>query len=540
MDRFAWLRVVLHGCLVTCFVSVPGCGGDLPAQPGSSTAASGSSVEVRATPSLANALGAQWSCDRTTCVNQSNEQPSVEAVFEQDSAQAPPPGTRRADADEGEPVAVTSAALTSAQAVVLGGNGTVEYSEPVAMTYRTDGSPSVMSMNVFANQTFGGGLIPQSTVLAHACTTDYSSWCVRYHTVSSQPKFADPAAIFESVGTNYLHVLYVSTTLNSFAWYSLHDPCPSSCSAQSWTQCSVSPSGMSTVDYPQLIYDRNSDTKWVVYTATPTSTGIPQPALTRLDSCSSSTTFLPTCPYWGLVSLQFPRGAFDSSGNIHLVAFNFGANPPQIFHTTFSTSTNSWTCDYETIDNWAGPAPSYCGLNGSTFKHYNNIGACLKSNWSANIAVDDLSSPNALMVALATQSGSYESALRVYKSTDGGANWSNPLRESHNTYHPMIVPFRNPFWGLAQVFHLTAVWATSGGNAETVRYITANSGASWAWAPISDQRYILPVAVNPSGYWGDYEALAMDQSNAGFFYGWGQADQSNGYWDIQGRVININ
>lgn len=458
---------------------------------------------------LRDVLGPEWTCNETTCRSESHGPPPKDAIFEpyDDDAKSDRPASAAGDG-----LGITSQALTSSETGVLGWSGFV-ISEPFAIAYSTGG---YRSMNVFANQS------GNTQVISHACTRDYSSWCKRRHPVT-QAKSADSTAMYDyQGGWEVLHYITLDTVGTGFSWYYRHDDaCPAACTNQTWTECSVTPPALTAVDYPQALYERPHDERWIVYTATPAS-NIVQPGLTLLNSCTSATHFLPNCSLWQLVNLQFARGAVDSSGNIHLIMLNNADG--KLFHTTFNTTNQTWLCNYDEITPFVQAGGTSTDCPGTPT--YTGIGAGnnLRANFSAHIAIDDVSTPNNLVVAVASSSGTLEAPTAIYRSTNLGTTWSQATITNSNAYHPEVTFFRSGTSAVANLFHVSAAWdldaAAPGSMARNVSLRSTNGGSTFfIYQNVSADRTVSQVNTFRC-YWGDYDAQAPDAWNSSVFYGW--------------------
>jgi len=223
----------------------------------------------------------------------------------------------------------------------------------------------------------------------------------------------------------------------------------------------------------------------------------------------------------------------DAGGDLHLVFLDYSANPNQLVHTRFNTNNNTWVCDREVITTYTPPTGT-CGACTGT---YQGAGGCLKGTFNPSIAIDDTGSPNTLVATLATNDGTLEANLKVFRSTDDGATWTWISQTSSNAYQPYVVFDRTPISGLADRFHIFSLWdmdaATTGSNFSTVSWKSTDDGQTYAGVFISGQR----TATGAGGcYWGDYNAIAPDRANTGVFYGW--TDHSFNPWVIRGRIMS--
>ncbi|HKU39230.1 MAG TPA: hypothetical protein VJR89_13810 [Polyangiales bacterium] len=466
-----------------------------------------------------------WTCNETTCSITTNIQQLPDAVFE-----AVPAAAKELPQANPSGVGVVTSALQTAETTVLNVAGT-SVSEPAATYFRSDVG-SIVSMNVFTNIS--------SNQLLHACSRDYLSWCMYQHNVSANPNGGDPAPAFEDVGTNFLHVAMLDNAGTNFRWYHrTGNPCPSPCGgAQTWTQCNIplpyAPGG----DYPWFVYDRINDRRWLLFNAgsffDPAYSSImiaevPQPSD---GTCPAIATYhIPNCTWTG--DQRFVRGTMDSGGDLHLVFLDSQPNPDEYVHTRFDTNTRTWQCDRHVMSTFVRPA----GSCGACAAGYQGIGNCLRSTFNPSIAIDDTSTPNTLITAISTNDGTREARLRIFRSTNDGANWNMVNQSDGNTYQPYAVFTRTPFSAVADRFHIISLWdvdsAVNSSNVRTLSWRSTNDGQSFTPTLISNSR---SVAQNGACYWGDYHAIAADRSSTGVFYGY--TDHSVSPWRIRGRLIN--
>ncbi len=394
-----------------------------------------------------------------------------------------------------------SAVTTSEVTIQSAGDASMAETASAVMTASDGTNQTVVTSNIIGS---GGNELGRVDFGCFRGTTTQCQYGVNY-----APAGSDPSMVTGADGNMYEQRL----TASGGMWIRNNNPCPSGCGAGgfSWAACTANFS----IDWSMLSFADSSGHVWGVHNDFGDSI-FDAVAVNKLTWCSSISWFSRAvqCGTTGLSKNKRNPHAVLGGGNLlHVVYANI--TDQVVEHTTFNTSTNTWSCTNNVIGAIVVPSTPFCSGSGSTHVMPGLGNSNLEYDAAPRIARDPSSG---IMVATWD---SYDVAIakvrgRAYTSSDGGTTWVNTLVTAEETGKSSVA------FGTAATFEIGNTYKdASTHQGAQVRWISTNDGSSWTGNFISVFRSFRPIAAAQRAcFWGDYDAVTWNGAQSAFFHSW--------------------